>query len=157
MSGDPGDAGNPQARTEVRAIRPGHSRGVEPRPVPDAFGTRRAALPWREIATWALLGTFLITIWAFLDVERSGRNSLNFIQPGAKGPSAQAFHEDFPNPVLPDSRGLDGQQFYALARNPFHLSEVAPLLDRPRYRLQRPLLSWLAWALHPTGGGEGLV
>ncbi len=34
---------------------------------------------------------------------------------------------------------------------------MAPLLDRPRYRLQRPLLPWLAWAIHPTGGGYGLV
>ena len=33
----------------------------------------------------------------------------------------------------------------------------APDLDRPRYRLQRPLLPWLAWALHPSGGGIGLV
>ncbi len=30
-------------------------------------------------------------------------------------------------------------------------------LDRPRYRLQHPLLSWLGWALHPTGGGAGLI
>ncbi|MDX6571380.1 MAG: hypothetical protein QOC86_536, partial [Gaiellales bacterium] len=115
------------------------------------------SLPWREIATWAVLGTVLITIWVFLDVERSGRNPLNFIQPGARGPSAVAFREDFPAVVLPSGLGLDGQQFYVVARNPFHPREVAPLLDRPRYRLQRPLLPWLAWILHPGGGGEGLV
>ena len=33
----------------------------------------------------------------------------------------------------------------------------SPDLDRPRYRLQRPLLPWLAWAVHPSGGGVGLV
>jgi hypothetical protein len=53
--------------------------------------------------------------------------------------------------------GHDGQQFYAVARNPFDLHEAAESLERPRYRLQRPGLSLAAWALHPTGGGEGLV
>ncbi|MEY2592184.1 MAG: hypothetical protein QOJ67_4168 [Acidimicrobiaceae bacterium] len=114
-------------------------------------------LPWREIAKWALAGTLFISMWVLLDVERSGRNALNFIQPGERGPSAAAFHEDFPTVELPDTLGLDGQQFYVIARNPFHPREVAPLLDRPRYRLQRPLLPWLAWLVHPTGGGDGLV
>ena len=114
-------------------------------------------LPWREIARWALLGTMLVSIWVLLDVERSGRNALNFIQPGERGPSAAVFHQDFPELQLGDNLGLDGQQFYAIARNPFHPTELAPVLDRPRYRLQRPLLSWLAWLVHPTGGGLGLV
>jgi hypothetical protein len=96
-------------------------------------------------------------MWVLLDVERSGRNALNFIQPGERGPSVAAFHQDFPTVELPDTIGLDGQQFYVIARNPFHAREVAPLLDRPRYRLQRPLLPWLAWLVHPTGGGDGLV
>lgn len=38
-----------------------------------------------------------------------------------------------------------------------HLDEAAESLDRPRYRLQRPLFPVLAWALHPSGGGSGLV
>jgi hypothetical protein len=114
-------------------------------------------LDWREIAKWALLGTLVISIWVLVDVERSGRNALNFIQPGERGPSAAAFHEDFPTVQLPNGLGLDGQQFYVVARNPFHPTQVAPLLDRPRYRLQRPLLPWLAWIVHPTGGGYGLV
>ena len=115
------------------------------------------ALPWREIATWALAGTLLISVWVLVDVERSGRTALNFIQPGANGPSAPVFRQDFPEVQLPPGLGLDGQQFYAIARNPWHPTEVAPLLDRPRYRLQRPLLSWLAWLLHPTGGGYALA
>jgi hypothetical protein len=92
-----------------------------------------------------------------VDVERSGRNPLNFIQPGERGPSVAAFHDDFPTTELPNGLGLDGQQYYVVARNPFHPTEVAPLLDRPRYRLQRPLFPLLAWAVHPTGGGYGLV
>ena len=119
--------------------------------------TDRSPLPWRDLMTWALLGTIVISVWVLFDVERSGRNVLNFIQPGENGPSVRIFHEDFPTVELPKGLGLDGQQFYAIARNPTHPTEVAPLLDRPRYRLQRPLLSWLGWALHPTGGGDGLV
>ena len=117
----------------------------------------RVELPWREIAKWALLGTLVISAWVLFDVERSGPTAANFIQPGEQGPSAAAFHEDFPTLQLPPGLGLDGQQFYVIARNPFHPTEVAPLLDRPRYRLQRPLLPFLAWMLHPTGGGDGLV
>ncbi len=64
---------------------------------------------------------------------------------------------DFPNVVMPSGDGHDGQQFYAIARAPMHLREVAHQLDRPRYRLQRPLLPWLAWVLHPGGGGRGLI
>ncbi|MEY2453968.1 MAG: hypothetical protein QOD92_3542 [Acidimicrobiaceae bacterium] len=125
-------------------VSPAHERGTP-------------ALPWRDIARWALLGTIVICLWVFIDVQRSGRNALNFIQPGADGPSARVFREDFPEVQLPSGLGLDGQQFYAIARNPTHPMEVAPLLDRPRYRLQRPLLAWFAWLLHPTGGGYGLV
>lgn len=124
--------------------------------VPAVDGDARRSLR-REILQWALLGTLLITIWVFVDVRRSGNNPLNFIQPAEQGPSVAAFHEDFPTQELPSGLGLDGQQFYAIARNPWHPTEVAPLLDRPRYRLQRPLLAWLAWALQPTGGGTGLV
>ena len=114
-------------------------------------------LPWRAIITWSLAGTLFITLWVLFDVDRSGRNVLNLIQPGADGPSAAVIHADFPDVHLPPGLGLDGQQFYAIARNPWHPSEVAPDLDRPRYRLQRPLLSWLAWLLHPNGGGYGLA
>jgi hypothetical protein len=57
----------------------------------------------------------------------------------------------------PDEVGLDGQQFYAVARDPFHPRAVAPSLDTPRYRYQRPLYPLLAWLLHPSGGGPGLV
>src|SRR5437899_4806830 len=113
--------------------------------------------PRKEILQWALLGTLLICIWVFVDVHRSGDNPLNFIQPSEQGPSVAAFHQDFPSQELPSGLGLDGQQFYAIARNPWHPTEVARLLDRPRYRLQRPLLAWSAWLLQPTGGGYGLA
>jgi hypothetical protein len=58
---------------------------------------------------------------------------------------------------LPAGVGHDGQQFYAIARQPMHPAAAARNLDRPRYRLQRILSPVLAWALHPTGGGAGLA
>jgi hypothetical protein len=64
---------------------------------------------------------------------------------------------DFPREVLPDDVGLDGQQFYAMARDPMHPNAVAPSLGHPRYRYQRILYPALAWLLHPGGGGPGLV
>ena len=52
---------------------------------------------------------------------------------------------------------LVGRFPIAIARNPMHLDETAANLDHPRYRYQRPLLPFTAWALHPTGGGTPLV
>lgn len=79
------------------------------------------------------------------------------VHPGADGPSAPAIEADFLDHPLPDGLGHDGQQFYAIARQPMHLDQVAPHLDRPRYRLQRIAQPLLVWALHPQGGGDGLI
>ncbi len=115
-------------------------------------------LPWRSLAILSLLGTVAVVALAMRDLtEYGGRNPVSLIQPGTAGPSRAVVEHDFPGVVLPHGFGHDGQQFYAIARAPMHLSSVAPQLDRPRYRLQRPLLPWLAWALHPGGGGPGLI
>lgn len=114
-------------------------------------------LPWRRIVLFALLGTVVTTVLVLGDVRRNGNNPLNLIQPGTQGPSADAIRRDFPDAPLPAGIGHDGQQFYAVARQPMHLSAVADDLDRPRYRLQRPLYPWLAWLLHPQGGGARLI
>jgi hypothetical protein len=117
----------------------------------------RAPLPWRAIARWTVAGTLLVVVVVLLDVRRTGLHVANLIQPGEAGPSAEVVHADFPGLDIPDGTGHDGQQFYAVARAPMHLDEVSAQLDRPNYRLQRPLYPWLAWLLHPTGGGGGLV
>jgi len=111
----------------------------------------------RHIASWALVGTVVALLLVVYDLGRTSTNPLNLVQPGEQGPSAEVFREDFPGEELLSSTGLDGQQFYAVARDPFDLDEAAAQLDRPRYRLQRPLLSWLGWIGHPTGGGAGLI
>lgn len=106
---------------------------------------------------WALVGTLLAGLLLALDVRASGHGILRPIRAGSQGPTAAVIARDFPDAVAPDEIGLDGQQFYAIARDPFHPGAVAAGLDHPRYRYQRPLFPALAWALHPSGGGPGLV
>lgn len=112
-----------------------------------AMGTLRATL----------IAVLMAVTLVALDVSRTGATPLNLVQPGSSGPSEAVFRDDFPDQELLRDTGLDGQQFYAVARNPLDLDEAALSLDRPRYRLQRPLLSWLAWLGHPVGGGTGLI
>lgn len=110
-----------------------------------------------RVRLYASIGVCIAVFLVVLDLARTSTNPLNFVQPGEHGPAVQVFHADFPDQELLSGSGLDGQQFYAVARNPFDLDEAADQLDRPRYRLQRPLLSWLAWIGHPSGGGHGLI
>jgi hypothetical protein len=91
-------------------------------------------------------------------VLRNGDEPLILLQPGRSGPAAATFAHDFPHVVLPAGEGHDGQQFYAIARQPMHPRSAASSLGgNPRYRLQRIAFPFLAWALHPSGGGYGLV
>lgn len=113
--------------------------------------------PWSKLLRLALVGTIIMALGVALDLQNNGGNIVGLVQPGADGPSVKAFEEDFPALELPDGIGHDGQQFYAIARAPMHFDEVSDDLDRPRYRLQRPLFPLLSWGLHPGGGGYGLV
>jgi len=88
---------------------------------------------------------------------RTENAAVALLQAGERGPSAIIIRTDFPGTRLMAGIGHDGQQYYAIARQPMHLDRVARYLDRPRYRAGRPLLPWLAWLLHPQGGGPGLV
>lgn len=106
---------------------------------------------------WAAIGTLLALGYLLLDIQASGNGILRPIRAGSRGPGAALIARDFPNATAPDEVGLDGQQFYAIARDPLHPEKVADNLDRPQYRYQRPLYPALAWVLHPTGGGPGLV
>jgi len=110
-----------------------------------------------DVVRWAVVGTLVCLVLVGLDVRGTGATWLNLVQPGQAGPSLAVIEEDFPDVEVPAGDGLDGQQFYVMARDPLHLEEHAEHLDRPRYRWQRPLYPWLAWALHPSGGGDGLV
>ena len=117
-----------------------------------------AATPWRRIVHLALLSTLTMAVIVLWDVNRTGANPANLLQGGTLGPSAALVQHDFPDVELPHGLGLDGQQYYAMARSPIHLDVAAASLDRPAYRWQRPLFAWLARAVHPQGGGgAGLV
>lgn len=118
----------------------------------------RAAIAWGEVARWAAVGLLVLVALIAVDIHlRGADNPVSLIQPGTKGPSTELFEQDFPDLDQPNDKGLDGQQYYAIARDPLHLDETAQHLDHPRYRFQRPLLPVTAWALHPTGGGMPLV
>ena len=111
----------------------------------------------RRVVACAVLATALVALSALLTVTRNGLGLPDLLMPGRFGPSVRVIQRDLPDARLQPTVGSDGQQFYALARDPLHLGEVAPDLDRPRYRAQRILLPVLAWALHPSGGGRGLI
>lgn len=106
----------------------------------------------------AFVGSAIVTILAVLGAyAQEDPHPAEIVYPAAEGPSASVFVADWPDEPLGDGIGHDGQQFYAIARQPMHLAEVAPDLDRPHYRLQRIAFPALVWALHPSGGGDGLV
>jgi len=118
----------------------------------------RHATPWKRIVHLALLGTLTMALIVLWDVNRTGAHPANLLQGGTDGPAAALLHDDFPGLEFPNGLGLDGQQYYAMARNPLHLDDAAASLDRPAYRWQRPLFPWLARVVHPAGGGgSGLV
>ncbi|CAN5773430.1 hypothetical protein BH10ACT1_BH10ACT1_30850 [soil metagenome] len=133
---------------------------IDPAPhaAPTGSGSTSTATDWRLIVRWALLGTVALLVLVMVDVQRGGNgNPVSLAQPGTGGSATALFAKDFPELEQPDADGLDGQIYYAIASDPMHLDETAVYLDHPRYRFQRPLLPWLAWAIHPTGGGVGLV
>jgi hypothetical protein len=122
---------------------------------PKPYSIQRQAL--FVVLALALGGAAINTTIAVKTAYPPQSHPASIVRPGAEGPSARVFLEDFPNDRLPAGIGHDGQQFYAIARQPMHLNAIAPDLDRPRYRLQRMAFPLIVWILHPQGGGHGLV
>jgi hypothetical protein len=115
--------------------------------------------PGRRAARAALAVSLITAGFVLFDVRARGSAELALLVAGRQGPSWDVIRRDFPDAERNAAAGPghDGQLFYAIARQPMRLAAVARSLDHPRYRLQRPLLPWLAWALHPGGGGPGLA
>ncbi len=157
--GDAHDAPSAADREAVSVILDHEAAIGAPEPdAPPADASGRAPIAWAEVARWAAVGLLVLVAFIAVDVHLRGADDpLSLIQPGKKGPSTELFEQDFPDADQPNDKGLDGQQYYAIARDPLHLDETAQHLDHPRYRFQRPLLPVTAWALHPTGGGTPLV
>ena len=80
----------------------------------------RRPLPWRDIVVAALAGTLLAMLLVLVHVQMTGRNPLNLLQAGDRGPSAAVIQRDFPDTPLLSGGGHDGQQFYAIARQPMN-------------------------------------
>jgi hypothetical protein len=129
-----------------------------PSPAPSEVPGEPVRLPWRDLVRWALVGCLGLVLLVMVDVsQHGGNNPVSLIQPGTEGPATEVVAQDFPDVQQPEADGLDGQQYYAIARNPWDLDEAAESLDWPRYRLGRPLLAWAGWLAHPAGGGVGLI
>ena len=131
------------ARSVVGSVPSEHNSGA---------GPRTARLLALAIATSLIIVLALAAL-----ALRRGDGVSALMVPGRTGPSVAVFHRDFPGAGLVVGDGHDGQQFYAIVRQPMHLRALVPDLDRPRYRLQRILEPALAWALEPQGGGPGLA
>lgn len=117
-----------------------------------------APLPWARLLALATLGTVLAVAIVFADLHRTRDTNGGLIHTGPQGPAAALMAHDFPDEPQFTYGEHDGPMFYAVARDPWRLDVAAESLDRPRYRLQHPLFSWLAWLAHPTGGGgDGLL
>ena len=124
----------------------------------DTGGPRARAIAWRPVLLLALLGTVLGTGLVALDLQRTRDVNGGLIHTGPDGPASALIAEDFPDEPQFTNGAHDGPMFYAVARDPFDLDKAAESLDRPPYRLQRPLFPLLAWALNPTrSAGEPLL
>lgn len=122
------------------------------------MGSAGSRLPWRALLGWAVLGATLGALLVLIDVHNTGSVAGGLIHTGPTGPASRLLAQDFPSDPQYTNGEHDGPMFYAFARDFWDLDTVAQSLDRPRYRLQRPVYPFLAWTLDPTGsGGDPLV
>ena len=112
---------------------------------------------WRSVLIWALAGTAFAVVLTLVNLASTFDTLGGLVVAGPADPSAPIIARDIPGYPQAEAGRHDGREFYVIARQPMHPTSAAAGLDRPRYRLQRVLFPWLAWALHPSGGGEGLV
>jgi hypothetical protein len=117
----------------------------------------RVPIAWMPLLLLALLGTALGVGQCLLNLKQTESYGGGLIHTGPHGPAAALLRRELPDEPQYSEGEHDGPMYYAIARDPFHLDRVSHYLDRPRYRLQHPLLSWLAWAAHPWGGGDPMV
>ncbi len=106
---------------------------------------------------WALGGTVVCVAVTLLSLARTYDELGGLVDTRPDHPAAAVILEDMPGEHLTQPGERDGAMYYAIARDPWRLQENARYLDDPPYRYQRLLIPVLSWALHPTGGGVGLV
>lgn len=109
---------------------------------------------WTTLIRLALIGVLLAAVYP---VSAARNDSLLVLITPSPTLNVDMIDNDFPGHPPIVGNGHDGEQFYAMAREPMHLRNAAEHIERPHYRMQRILFPVLAWALHPSGGGPGLV
>ena len=112
-------------------------------------------IDWPAVLRWALAGVVLQVVLVVGGVLHNGP-LVDIVAPGRGGPAEAVIRHDFPDYQFVRNIGHDGQQYYAIAREPMHPHSSARSIPRPRYVLQRILLPGLAWLMHPSPG-NGLV
>lgn len=98
------------------------------------------------------LAVLIGALWPVLCINYYGSPTA-LLHAAQGGPSIEVVHHDLPNAVLFAKPGHDGQQFYAIARDPFSPHRVASQLDLPVRRYRRILYPLLAGLISP---GKGL-
>jgi len=114
-------------------------------------------IPWRHVVLIAAIATIAVTAFVLYDTASTRDRNGWLVHVSDDHPSRDLVAAEIPEEPVTDRGSHDGAQFYAIARARFDLDQAARSLDRPRYRLQRPVFPLLAVALHPTGGGAALV
>jgi hypothetical protein len=117
----------------------------------------RPTLAWPTLVLLAVVGTVLGVVICLVNLQATEKLDGGLIHTGPSGPAAALLRREMPHDPQFSRGEHDGPMYYAIARDPFHLEQTSRYLDRPRYRLQHPLLSWLGWAAHPWGGGQPMV
>lgn len=114
-------------------------------------------VPWSRILIWPLAGTAVAAMLALANLAGTREDLGDLVDARPGTPAAPLLERELGAHAVRPGGGHDGAYFYAVARDPFDLKTAAAYIDAPRYRLQRIAYPLLAWVLHPTGGGPGLV
>jgi hypothetical protein len=123
-------------------------------------GDRRRPPPLLRILAAALVGTALTTAIVAYSLATTGGQDGWILHAGPGNAAHPLLQRDFPEEPVTERGSHDGAYFYAIAEDPLHLWDPqgpTRYLDRPAYRLQRPLFPLVAWALHPFGPGAALA
>lgn len=118
---------------------------------------KNAALPWRPLIKVALVAAALALLLTLTELSKTRETNGWLIHTGPNGPAAALIKQDFPDEPQFALGEHDGPMFYAIARYPFDLDAASTYLDRPQYRLQRPLYPWLSRIVYPPGEGVAEV
>ena len=114
-------------------------------------------LLWRPLLLWTLLGVAASVVLVLGNLAQTEDQLGALVDTSTEDVAAPIFAAELGPTAMRAGGAHDGHYFYLIARAPMHAEASTPYLDRPGYRLGRPLFPWLAWSLHPTGGGWGLV